>query len=141
MWRIRRLTRDGTAKPVSRDQIPRCERDRGEIIFPCSADHEQDWKSYLVDPYDTLLEVPTIHTYIQTTHPIYTSMQYKAHLVPFGAMHACKAPFAPEKLVARDMFRRPVPPQLAYSVHSCRTWCASSRDSALTSPPPAMCPQ
>ena len=32
-----RLTRDGTAEPVSRDQF--------------SADHEQDWQPYPVDPY------------------------------------------------------------------------------------------
>ena len=37
-----RLTRDGTAEPVSRDQILRHERGQGNIIFPCSADHEQD---------------------------------------------------------------------------------------------------
>ena len=38
-----RLTWDGTAEPVSRDQILRCERGQGNIHFPCSADHEQDW--------------------------------------------------------------------------------------------------
>ena len=40
-----KLTRDGTAEPVSRDQILR--RDRGQRIihFPCiAADHEQDWQ-------------------------------------------------------------------------------------------------
>ena len=47
-----RLMRDGTAEPVSRDQILRRERGQGKIlIFPvlltdheqdCSADHEQD---------------------------------------------------------------------------------------------------
>ena len=55
-----RLTRDGTAEPVSRDQILRRERTKfsganergqGNIHFPCSADHEQDWQPYLVDPY------------------------------------------------------------------------------------------
>ena len=34
-----RLTRDGTAEPVSRDQILRRERGQGNINFPCSADH------------------------------------------------------------------------------------------------------
>ena len=43
--------RDGTAEPVSRDQILRRERDREIFIFPCSADHEQDWQPYPVDPY------------------------------------------------------------------------------------------
>ena len=45
------MTRDGTAEPVSRDQIFRRERGRhGNIHFPCcSADHEQDWQPYPVD--------------------------------------------------------------------------------------------
>ena len=46
-----RLTRDGTAEPVSRDQILRRERGQGNIHFTCSADHEQDWQPYPVDPY------------------------------------------------------------------------------------------
>ena len=47
-----RLTRDGTAKPVSRDQILRRVRGQGNIHFlPCSADHEQNWQPYPVDPY------------------------------------------------------------------------------------------
>ena len=46
-----RLTRDWTAEPVSRDQILRRERGQGNINFPCSADHEQDWQPYPVDPY------------------------------------------------------------------------------------------
>ena len=41
-----RLTGDGTAEPVSRDQIL-----RRNIHFPCSADHEQDWQPSPVDPY------------------------------------------------------------------------------------------
>ena len=46
-----RLTRDGTAEPVSRDQIFRHARGQGNIHFPYSADHEQDWQPYPVDPY------------------------------------------------------------------------------------------
>ena len=45
------ITRDRTAEPVSRDQILRRERGQGNIQFPCSADHEQDWQPYPVDPY------------------------------------------------------------------------------------------
>ena len=45
-----RLTRDRTAESVSRDQILRRERGQGNINFPCSADHDQDWQSYQVDP-------------------------------------------------------------------------------------------
>ena len=40
-----KLTRDGTAKPVLRDQILRRERGQRIIHFPCSAaDHEQGWQ-------------------------------------------------------------------------------------------------
>ena len=45
-----RLTRDGTAEPVLRDQILRHERGQGNIHFSCSADHVQDWQPYPVDP-------------------------------------------------------------------------------------------
>ena len=48
---VSRLTRDGTAEPVSRDQILRHARGQGNVHFPCSADHEQDWQPYPVDPY------------------------------------------------------------------------------------------
>ena len=61
-----RLTRDGTAEPVSRDQILRHVRGQGNIHFPCSADHEQDWQPYPVDPYSALCDDHTyIHAYIQ----------------------------------------------------------------------------
>ena len=46
-----RLTRDGTAETVSRDQLLRRERGQGNIHFPYSADHEQDWQPYPVDPF------------------------------------------------------------------------------------------
>ena len=57
---MRRLTRDGTAEPVSRDPILRRERGQGKNHFPGSADHEQDWQPYPVDPLP-LLYVMTIH--------------------------------------------------------------------------------
>ena len=51
------LTRDGTAEPVSRDQIIRRGREQGNIHFPCSADHEQDFQPYPVDPqYSAIYE-------------------------------------------------------------------------------------
>ena len=60
-----RLTRDGTAEPVSRDQILRHARGQGNVHFPCSADHEQDWQPYPVDPYSAICEDYTyIHTYM-----------------------------------------------------------------------------
>ena len=58
-----RLTRDGTAEPVSRDQILRHARGQGNFNFPCSADHEQDWQPYPVDPYSAICDD---HTYIHT---------------------------------------------------------------------------
>ena len=58
-----RLTRDGTAEPVSRDQILRHARGQGNVHFPCSADHEQDWQPYPVDPYSATCDD---HTYIHT---------------------------------------------------------------------------
>ena len=62
-----RLTRDGTAEPVPRDQILRHAREQGNIHFPCSADHEQDWQPYPVDPYSAICDDHTyIHTYIHT---------------------------------------------------------------------------
>ena len=59
---ISRLTRDGTAEPVSRDHILRHARAEGNINFPCSADHEQDWQPYPVDPYSAICDD---HTYIR----------------------------------------------------------------------------
>ena len=54
------LTRDGTAEPVLRDQILRCERGQGNVHFPCSADHGQD-----------LLYVMTTHTYFELQYCLY----------------------------------------------------------------------
>ena len=43
-----RLTLEGTAEFVSRDQILRRERGRESIHFPCSTDHVQDRQPYPV---------------------------------------------------------------------------------------------
>ena len=59
-----RLTRDETAEPVSRDQILRHVRGQGNINFPCSADHEQDWQPYPFNPYSAICDD---HTYIPLT--------------------------------------------------------------------------
>ena len=58
-----RLTRDGTAELVSRDQILTHVRGQGNIYFPFSADHEQDWQPYPVDPYSAICDD---HTYIHS---------------------------------------------------------------------------
>ena len=44
------------AEPVSRNQILRHVRGQGNIHFPCSSDHEQDWQPYSVDPYSTICD-------------------------------------------------------------------------------------
>ena len=51
-----RLTRDGTAEPVLRDKILRRKRGQRTNHFCCSADHEQDWQPYPVDPYSAICE-------------------------------------------------------------------------------------
>ena len=56
-----KLTRDGTAELVSRDQILRRERGQGNMYFPCSADHVQDWQPYPVDTYSCYM-CDHIHT-------------------------------------------------------------------------------
>ena len=56
-----RLTRDGNAKPVSRDQILRRKCGQGSIHFPSLADHEQDWQLYPVDPHSCYM---CDHTYM-----------------------------------------------------------------------------
>ena len=58
---MNRLTRDGTAEPVSRDQILRRERGQGNFHFPCSADHEQDWQPSPIDPHSCYM---CDHTYV-----------------------------------------------------------------------------
>ena len=63
-----RLTRDGTAEPVSRDQILRHARGQGNVHFPCSADHEQDWQPYPVDSYSAICDD---HAYIHTYPVLY----------------------------------------------------------------------
>ena len=64
-----RLTRDRTAEPVSRDQFLRHARGQGNIHFPCSADHEQDWRPYPVDPYSAICDD---HTYRQGSKGVST---------------------------------------------------------------------
>ena len=60
-----RLTRDGTAEPVSRDQLLRHVRGQGNAHFPCSADHEQDWQAYPVDPYSAIRDGHTYYCRIE----------------------------------------------------------------------------
>ena len=59
-----RLTRDGMAEPVSRDQILRHARGQGNIIF--SVQLTTSRIGNLTRLIHTLLYVMTIHTYIHT---------------------------------------------------------------------------
>ena len=68
-----RLTRDGTAEPVSRDQILKRERGQGKVHCPCSADHEQDWYPHSVDPYSCYT------WYVMTIHTCHTQEIISAH--------------------------------------------------------------
>ena len=43
----------------------RCERGQGHIHFSCTADHEQDWQPYPIDPYSAI--VCDGHTNIHTS--------------------------------------------------------------------------
>ena len=73
-----RLTRDGTAEPVSRDQILRHARGQRSMNFPCSADYEQDWQLYPVDPDSAICDD---HTYILTY--IHTIDKIRLELIQF----------------------------------------------------------
>ena len=46
-----------TAEPVSWDQILGRERGQGKKRQPCSAEREQDWQPYPVDPYSAIVVV------------------------------------------------------------------------------------
>ena len=68
-----RLTRDGTAELILRDQILRHARGQGNIMFPCSADHEQDWQPYPVDTYSTICDDHTytyIHNFVSSSQTL-----------------------------------------------------------------------
>ena len=58
---MNRLARDGTAEPVSPDQILKRKQRQEKKQFPRSADHEQDWQPYPADPYSSYM---CDHTYI-----------------------------------------------------------------------------
>ena len=77
-----RLARDGTAEPVSRDQILRRERGQGIINFPCSA----SW------PRAGLATLPSCdgHTYKQALHTFRCSYTYM-HIQQW-TVHECTCP-------------------------------------------------
>ena len=62
------MARDGTAEPVSRHQVLRHGRGQGKEYVSCSAEHEQDWQPYPVDPYSA---ESADHRYIHNIPCIY----------------------------------------------------------------------
>ena len=76
-----KLTRDGTAEPVSRDQILRRERGQRIIHFPCSVvDHEQDWQ-----PCPVVRAIHTnivLHTYTAVVKHIYMHIIQQFDIFP-----------------------------------------------------------
>ena len=79
-----KLTQDVRAEPVSRDQILRHARGQGNIHFPCSADHEQDWLPHPVHPYSAMCDE---HTYIHTCG------QHIKKMLSWVRMYVCPAVF------------------------------------------------
>ena len=75
-----RLTRDGTAEPVSRDQILRHARGQGNIIFPVQLTTSRIGN--LTRLIHALLYVMTIHTYIHTQKFDFTVDEGKERLNP-----------------------------------------------------------
>ena len=67
---MNRLARNETVEPVSLDQIFRRERGQGNVSFPCSADHQQDWQPYPVDLYSAICDD---HTYMHNADVRYRS--------------------------------------------------------------------
>ena len=57
-----RLTRDGTAETVSRDQIPSMNADREIFMFPVQL--TTGWQPYPFDPYSCYMCDHTYYTYI-----------------------------------------------------------------------------
>ena len=122
-----RLARDRTVEPVSRGQILRRERGQGNIHFSCSADHEQDWQPYPVDPYSCYSD-PYSYMY---GHTYSKSMRLPIlHVVSStGKMNISLSAFAPENLISRDGFGSPVLRQPAH-LHTQGESGAYLRDSS-----------
>ena len=62
-----RLTRDGTAEPVLRNQILRRERGQGNIHFPCATSRIDNLLTRLIHAlaveYDVVVVLLLIHTF------------------------------------------------------------------------------
>ena len=73
-----RLTRDGTAEPVSRDQIFRHARGQGNIFFPVQLTTSRIGN--LTRLIHTLLYVMTIHTYIHDRAGLRGYVQFNKYI-------------------------------------------------------------
>ena len=85
-----KVTRDGTAEPVSRDQILRRERGQRKDHFPCSADHEQDWQPCLV-----VRAIPTnivLHTHTAVV-VVVVVVVFTLKAVPISTQYFLKHPY------------------------------------------------
>ena len=89
-----RLTRDGTAKPVSRDQILRREQGRGNINSLCSADHEQVWQFDPVDPYSDDYTC-ILYLYIQQVLVHLYYMYHECNNIYVLPVHSCHNTISP----------------------------------------------
>ena len=84
-----RLTRGGTAERVLRDQILRRERGQGNLDFPCSAGHVQDWQPY---PVDSLSSYMCDHIYIECRGRV----EYHSRLEHTGNPDRTRDRYSPE---------------------------------------------
>ena len=73
---MNRVTPNGPAEPASQDQLLGRERGQGTNYFFCSANHEQDWQAYPIDPS---LAICDGHTYIHAYIHICTQKAKKPH--------------------------------------------------------------
>ena len=83
-----RLTRDGTAEPVSRDQILRHARGQGNIIFPVQLTTSRIGN--LTRLIHTLLYVMTIHTYIHSAalpSCLWSRSVFLSHVFCYGSQN------------------------------------------------------
>ena len=124
-----RLTRDGTAEPVSRDQILWHARGQGNIIFPCSADHEQDWQPYPVDPYSAICDehISYKHTYMYGGRAYLQSMDFQRTTVQTSSLLLTVDFFFsplrqpdPTRPISLTLTQTPTPADRVVPIHSWR---------------------
>ena len=92
-----RLTRDGTAEPVSRDQILRHARGQGIFIFPVQLTTSRIGN--LTRLIHTLLYVMTIHTYISSRGVRGNGGREGAVELEEGTQYICKLGLLTPKVV------------------------------------------